>query len=135
MNMDNRKKWKTFILVTVSPLFLLFVLNGIISDWYVEQKLGRGYNLYYRSSGESIIMFGGSYEVINEAVYSCDHDRNWIIIKTKSKKYYIIDKHIPFSSDNPSKSIIGPLDSFSFYTIKAEKEIPLGLRTIPQNDK
>ena len=134
--MTNRKRWWIFILVIVIPLLMVLILDRLFSNWYVEQNLGRGYTLTWMSNNVEKIMYGGSITVIDDPVYSCDHNRKWIIVKTKSKDYYIIDKRIPFSSKSPSNSVIGPMDSLAFYMFKDENGMNvLSLRTIPQNDR
>ena len=132
--MKNRRKWQTFLLVAILPLFLFFVFNWVISGWYVEQRLGCGYTLEYWDAGYSRIVHWGE-AIIDKPIMSCGHDRYWIIAKTIDKDYYIIEKSKPFSWDGSDQILYGPLDSLSFYAFKQEKGIPLGLRIIPQNDK
>lgn len=134
MSITNCKKWGVFIFVIGMLITLFYLLEMVFTNWYVEQHLGQGYSLQRLSSNTSIVMYGKQTEVINDPVYSIDHDRRWIIIKTVGNDYYVIDKRHSLYSKDDSINVIGPMDSTSFYNLKNKQEIALCLRTIPRDD-
>lgn len=130
-----RNNWRSLLLVSIPIIVLIASFAWIVSNWYVEQRLGGGYALEYISSNNSRIFYGGKYVVVEAPVKSCGYDRRWIVVKTNGGQYYIIDKSIPFSPDSIDSIVTGPLDSSSFYTQKSYRQIMIGLRTIKQDDR
>lgn len=132
---SERKKWRSFLRIIIPLLLICFLADYVFSNWYIEQKFGRGYKLEYWDAGYSRITHMNK-AIIDEPIMSCGHNRLWIIAKTTNKDYYLIKKSKLFSWDGSDQVIYGPMDSSSFYGIMQEKGLQsIELRTLRRYDK
>lgn len=125
-------------------LLLLILFLFFVKDWYVIAKLGDGYIIKDVSSDiDSIVAElhyrpalikdkrvynanGDSWPVLGVRIIAVDYNKSFIMARTDSA-YWLVDKSISFApvkSDSLrflgiyGTSVIGPLDSSSFYHLK-----------------
>ena len=63
--------WRFLLLISIPILILVASFAWIVSNWYVEQRLGGGYALEYISSNNSRFFYGGKYVAAPRCLKVC----------------------------------------------------------------
>ena len=130
---------RRLLLIAISILCSIGIVLLIITyhAWDIK-SLKDGYVLtywareIYQIEYRSLLFSWDSHPVLKDSFSEIDYSSNWIFIKTKASRYWIIDKYAEYEEiDNDLSSfifepefmvftnnVIGPLDSISFEVFK-----------------
>jgi hypothetical protein len=125
------------VFVTIIALWFF----SSIDDWYVQDRLGKGYLLIVDNTNYVVINYKDHEHertIIPPKIVEYGYDDRWILAKSydryvDSTTYWIIDKELkPNFSEGDLSVVYGPLDSIQFQSKKKEYSILVSLKPVGQ---